>query len=64
MSKLRNRCAAMIFRFWIVIIWAEYVLERNRYCDDSLDGAEQNLNLGNDVTQTIITNHILQHIIR
>lgn len=54
----------MIFRFWIVIIWAEYVFERNRYCDDSLDGAEQNLNLGNDVTQTIITDHILQHIIR
>lgn len=64
MSKLRNRCAAMLFRFWIVIIWAEYVFERNRYCDDSLDGAEQNLNLGNDVTQTIITDHILQHIIR
>lgn len=64
MSKLKNCCAATIFRRQIVFVVAEFVFELNRCCDDSLDGAEQNLNLGNDVTQTIITDHIFQRIIR
>ena len=63
MSNLKNHRIATVFRLCTMQDIADFMFELNRYCDDSSDGTEQNLDLRNNIAQAIVTNHKFQRII-